>query len=152
MVFGKKLSRGRKSREALFRSLCKGLISNGKVLTTKAKAKAIIKDADRLVTLGKDGTISAKRKVSAILGNERKLTEIVFKKIVPAFSSKQGGYTRIIALPSREGDNAEMARIEWSEKIIFEEPKKEKKESMVKSVKKETKTKRKKQTVKKEKK
>jgi large subunit ribosomal protein L17 len=118
-------------------------VVNGKVTTTKAKAKAMQRDAERLITLAKEGTLAAQRKVSAILGNRREITEIVFKKLAVAFAGKKGGYTRIISLPSRKGDNADMATIEWSEKISYEEPKKEekpKKETKVKkTIKKEEK-------------
>lgn len=141
MVFGKKLSRGRKSREALLRSLLQQIVVNGKVTTTKAKTKAMQRDADRLITLAKEGTLAAQRKVSAILGNKRKITEIVFKKIAPVFSGKKGGYTRIILLPGRKGDNAEMATIEWSEKVVYTEPKKEEKKEIKKETKKITKAK-----------
>lgn len=139
MVFGKKLSRGKKSREALLRSLSQQIVVNGKVTTTKAKAKAVQKDAERLITLAKEGTLAAQRKVSAILANRREITEIVFKKLAVAFEGKKGGYTRIISLPSRKGDNAEMATIEWSEKIDYTLPKKEEKVEKVSKAKKETK-------------
>jgi large subunit ribosomal protein L17 len=139
MVFGRQLSRGRKSREALFRSLSQQMVVGGKVTTTKAKAKAVQGDLERLVTLAKQGTLAAQRKVSAILGNRRKLNEILFKNIGIVFAKKNGGYTRIISLPSRKGDNAPMATIEWSEKIIYEEPKKEVKAKKETKAKKEVK-------------
>lgn len=127
MVFGRHLSRGRKGREALFRSLAKALIIHGKITTTKARAKAIQKDAEKIVTLAKEGSIAARRRVSAILGGDRKLVATVFGQIEKAFTNKTSGFTRIILLPKRRGDAAEMAIIEWSESIKSEEPKKTKK-------------------------
>jgi large subunit ribosomal protein L17 len=135
MVFGRHFSRGRKGREALIRSLLKALVINGKIVTTKAKAKGVQKDAEKIARLSASDTISARRKVSAILGGDRKLVETVFNKIGKALSGKKGGCTRIILLPRRRGDSAEMAKIEWSEKYV-EEAKKITKKSKVKSVKK----------------
>ena len=157
-VFGRQLSRSRKSRRALIRSLIKALIGSGKITTTKAKAKAIQGQVDKLVTLGKKGTVSARRDVLAFLGNDRKTTDFFFMKQIPVFKDRTSGFTRIIVLPRRRGDNAEMATLEWMDKYV-EVVKKEvtsKKESkkektkLKKEVKKENKTK--KPTVKKEKK
>ena len=127
MVFGRKLSRGRKAREALFRSLTQALIMRGSITTTKAKAKAIQGDVDKMITLSKKDSVSARRKVSAILGNNRALALIVFDKISKAFATRTSGFTRIILLPRRKGDFAEIARLEWSEKISLEEKKEGKK-------------------------
>lgn len=138
MIFGKQLSRGRKSREALFTSLIKALIINGKINTTKAKAKAVQNRVDKLVSKVKEGSISARRKVSGDLGNDRKVVEYLFTKVGPAFKERKGGYTRIILLARRQGDAAEMARIEWTEKIEIinkkEERSKEKQEIKVKNL------------------
>jgi len=128
MVFGRKLSRGRKSREALFKSLMEALILHGAITTTKAKAKAIQGDIDRMITLSKKDSVASRRKVSAMLGNNRGLALTVFEKISKAFATRTSGFTKIILLPNRKGDNAEMARLEWSQKISLEEKKPEKKE------------------------
>jgi large subunit ribosomal protein L17 len=117
MIFGRQLSRGRKSREALFRSLIKALILNGKISTTKAKAKAVQNRIDKLVSKVKKDSISARREIAKTIGNDRKMIEYLFGKIGPAFKQRKGGYTRIIFLPRRQGDGAEMARIEWTEKV-----------------------------------
>jgi len=125
MVFGRKLSRGRKSREALFKSLIKALVIYGKITTTYAKAKAIIGEVDKIVNTAKENSLSARRKVLGQLGNDRKVTDLIFK-IVPKFTSRQGGYTKIVNLPPRRGDMAQMASIEWVDKIVEPEKKKEK--------------------------
>jgi|WetSurSiteA1Bulk_404760.scaffolds.fasta_scaffold15053_2 large subunit ribosomal protein L17 len=115
MVFGRKLSRGKKSREALIRSLIKALIGVGKIETTKAKAKAIQGQVDKLVTMAKKNTLSSRRRVLAYLANDRKATDNLVSNIAPVFKDRKGGYTRIILLGKRLGDAAEMARLEWVE-------------------------------------
>ena len=113
MVFGKKLSRGKKGREALLRSLVRAVVVSGKVITTKAKAKAIVGQIDKIVTLAKKGTLDSRRRVLAYLGNDRETSQRLVNVLAPSFSERNSGYTRIILLPSRKGDNARMARLEW---------------------------------------
>lgn len=128
MVFGRQLSRGRKSRTALFRSLIRALALSGKIVTTRAKAKAVVPQIDKLITTAKKNSLSARRKALAKLGNDRKTVDLIFLKITPAFKDRTSGFTRIILLPRRIGDMAEMVRLEWVEKIETEEkPKKEEK-------------------------
>jgi large subunit ribosomal protein L17 len=117
MVFGRHFSRGKKARKALFRSLIQALVLNGKIITTKAKAKAIIPDVDKLITLGKKGTISARRDALASLGNDKATTDKLFFEVIPAFKDRVSGFTRIVLLPTRPGDNAEMVRLEWSQAV-----------------------------------
>jgi large subunit ribosomal protein L17 len=122
MVFGRKLSRGRKSREALFKSLIKALVEYGKITTTQAKAKSIVGEVDKLINLAKEESIEARRRVLGYLGNDRKITDLIFK-IAPKFSSRQSGYTKMTNLLPRKGDMAEMVSLEWTEKIVKEEKK-----------------------------
>lgn len=129
MVFGRHLSRSRKGRIALFRSLIRALTISGKIVTTRAKAKAIIPQIDKIITLAKKNSLSARRRVLASLGNDRDTTDLIFLKVVPAFSNRTSGFTRIVLLPARSGDSAQMARLEWSDVIeMKEKPKKEVKE------------------------
>ena len=123
-VFGRKLSRSRPAREALFASLTQSLIVNGKIVTTRAKAKAVSGSVEKMVTLAKDGGIAARRKVMSNLDNARGATDILFQKVAKAFATRNSGFTRIISLPRRVGDNAQMVRIEWTEKIELEGKKK----------------------------
>lgn len=138
MVFGRKLSRGKKGREALIRSLIKALIGVGKIETTKAKAKAIQGQVDKLVTMAKKNTLSSRRGISAYLANDRKATDILVSQIAPVFKDRKGGYTRIILLGKRLGDAAEMARLEWVEygQVIASEKEETKKVEKVKETKK----------------
>lgn len=137
-VFGRKLSRSRPAREALFSSLIRALILSGKIETTRAKAKAIQGQAEKMVTLAKKGSINARRKVLAELDNDRKVCDLLFQKVAPAFTSRSSGFTRIIHLSVRRGDAAQMVRMEWTEKVDMapkKEVKPEKKAKAVKSVK-----------------
>jgi large subunit ribosomal protein L17 len=126
-VFGRKLSRSRPAREALFASLAQSLIINGKIVTTRAKAKAVAGSVEKMVTLAKKGNIAARRKVMSKLDNKREAADVLFQKVVKAFPAKNSGFTRIISLPRRVGDNAQMVRMEWTEKIEYETKKKEEK-------------------------
>jgi large subunit ribosomal protein L17 len=123
-VFGRKLSRSRPAREALFASLAQSLITNGKIITTRAKAKAVAGSVEKMVTQAKSGTIAARRKVMSNLDNKREAADVLFQKVVKAFPMKNSGFTRIISLPRRVGDNAQMVRMEWTEKIEYEVKKK----------------------------
>ena len=117
-VFGRKLSRSRPAREALFATLARSVILNGKMETTKAKAKAVQGDLEKFVTVAKKGGLAGMRRVLASLDNQRDAVDALYQKVAPSFIKRTSGYTRIIALPRRKGDNAEMARIEWTEKMI----------------------------------
>jgi large subunit ribosomal protein L17 len=147
-VFGRKLSRSRPAREALFASLTQSLITNGSIVTTRAKAKAVTASIDKIVTMAKMGNIAARRKVMSKLDNTREATDILFQKVVKAFAVKNSGFTRIISLPRRVGDNAQMVKMEWTEKVGYEDKSKKvevKKEELKKegkkTVKKEVKSK-----------
>jgi large subunit ribosomal protein L17 len=120
-VFGRKLSRSRPAREALFASLAQSLITNGKIVTTRAKAKAVQGSVEKMVNMAKSGTIAARRKVMSKLDNKREAADVLFQKVAKAFPMKNSGFTRIISLPPRVGDNAKMARIEWTEKVEYED-------------------------------
>jgi large subunit ribosomal protein L17 len=128
-VFGRKLGRDRGSRAALFRSLVKALLERGKIVTTKAKVKAFQPDVEQLVTCAKKKDLSFIRKAYGYLGNDKKSLEILFGSVAKAFATRNSGYTRTINLPNRKGDNAEMASIEWTEKVVLEDVKNDKKKA-----------------------
>ncbi len=134
-VFGRHFSRSRKAREALFKSLVKDFILHGKMNTTLAKAKAVQKDIDRVVTFAKRTDGSKDREIASLLSADRIFVEKFTKEIAPTFKTRNGGFTRIIKLPSRKGDAAQMARIEWVDAVV-EAPKTAKKESKVPKAKK----------------
>lgn len=112
-VFGRKLSRERDSRRALFRSLTRALVKYGKIETTKGKAKAVRPFIEKLFLTAQKGDISARRRIYTQLGNDRKTTDSLIKQ--SGDFKRKSGFTRVINLPARRGDAAEMVRLEWVE-------------------------------------
>jgi large subunit ribosomal protein L17 len=137
-VFGRKFSRDYGSRQALLRGLMRALILQGSIVTTKSKAKGVQPDIDGLVNLAKKNTVSDNRRAYAMLANDGQALEILTKSVAPVFASRVSGYTRIVPMVNRSGDNAEMAKLEWVEKVEIKEKPKSKKEN-AKLVKKEEK-------------
>lgn len=105
------LSKPADQRRALLRSLTTELIRHGRVTTTKARAKAVRSEADRMITLAKDGSLAARRQAIGYLF-DKKLVHSLFDQADSRYGNRQGGYTRIIRTVNRRGDNAEMAIIE----------------------------------------
>ena len=126
-VYGRKLSRGFNARKALFRALIRAIVMHGSIETTKAKAKSIQSDIDKLVTLAKKGGINERRRVYAHLGNDRKTTDRLFEIAKKTFFSRNSGFTKIVKLPRRKGDGAEVAKIEWTDMLKMKEKVKSKK-------------------------
>ena len=140
MVFGRKFSRGKKGRTALFRSLVRAFVLSGKIVTTKARAKAISGQIDKYVSQAQKGGVSLRRKVLAEMGNDRETINKLFGKIAQTLTGRKSGFTKITLLSRRKGDNAEMAILEWVDKVQ-EEEKVDKKVKKEKKEKKETKSK-----------
>lgn len=105
------LSKPADQRRALLRSLTTELIRHGRVTTTKARAKAVRSEADRMITLAKDGSLAARRQAIGYLF-DKQLVHALFDQADSRYGNRQGGYTRIIRTVNRRGDNAEMAIIE----------------------------------------
>lgn len=126
-VFGRKLSRDFGSRKALFRSLVRSLVKHGSIRTTKAKAKAIQGEVDRYVNLAKAGSVTSRRRLLELLGNDRVTTESIIGIVKSSFLQRTGGYTRIVNLPVRRGDAAEIVKLEWTEEIGVDEKGKKRK-------------------------
>ena len=98
-------------RKALLRSLTTQLIRNGQIKTTKARAQAVRSEADRMITLAKDGSLAARRRALGYI-YDKKLVHALFAEAPERYGNRNGGYTRIIRTVNRRGDNAEMAIIE----------------------------------------
>jgi len=96
------------------------LIKHRRVTTTLAKAKAARSVAEKMVTLGKTGTVSNRRLVVARL-HQDEAAKILFKEIAPAFKERNGGYTRIIRMNQRQGDAAQRAILEWVDAPVVAE-------------------------------
>src|SRR5438093_6655543 len=114
---GNRLGRNSGLRKATVRDLAKATLIHQRVSTTKAKAKEARRLVDQLITLGKKGSLAHKRKAFAILCDHALVSEL-FGKISGRFRSRIGGYTRIIPLSMRRGDNAQLAYLELTEKEI----------------------------------
>ena len=107
-----KLGRTSEHRNAMLANLVCSLIEHKRVTTTLAKAKAARSVAEKMVTLGKKGTIAHRRLAVARLHQET-AAKILFKEIAPVYKDRKGGYTRIIKLGQRNGDAAQEAILEW---------------------------------------
>ncbi len=122
-----KLGKPQDQRKALIRSLLIALITEEKIKTTYRRAKEVSRWADRLVTLGKRGDIHSRRLAYRWL-QDRDLVKKLFDDIAPRFKEINGGYTRVIKINNRKGDNALMAIIEFTkvkEEIIEEKKKRQ---------------------------
>ena len=115
-----KLGRTSEHRNAMLANLVCSLIQHRRVTTTLAMAKAARSVAEKMVTLGKSGTVHDRRLAVARLHQED-AAKILFKEIAPAFKDRNGGYTRIIQLNQRNGDAAQCAILEWVD-VIAEAP------------------------------
>lgn len=112
-VFGQQLSRNKGSRRALFRGLVRSVVLEGSVVTTLAKAKALKPELERVMALAKADTLAARRGLMARMGNDKETVEKLFTGYKDLAKSRKSGFVRVIAMPSRGGDNAKMARVEW---------------------------------------
>lgn len=110
-VHGRKLGRTSAHRKALFRNQLTALFTHERITTTLAKAKDLRPVAERMVTLARTGTLPARRKVLTFVP-DKEVVQRLFDEIAPRFMNRPGGYTRVLKLGRRHGDNAEMAIIE----------------------------------------
>ena len=108
---GRKLGRSAPHRAALYRNLVRELLARDRIQTTDEKAKEIRRFADRMVTLGKHGTLAARRRAIAFL-RDPKVVRRLFDDVAPRFADRPGGYTRVIKLGTRAGDAARFSMIE----------------------------------------
>ncbi len=112
---GNRLSRNQSLRKATLRDMAKAVFLQERICTTRAKAKEARKMIEKLITLGKEDTLAARRRAFAILCDHAEVS-LLFSNIAPRFKSRNGGYTRIIPYIQRAGDNAELAFLELTEK------------------------------------
>ncbi len=105
------LSKPADQRRALLRALTTELIRHGRITTTLPRAKAVRCEAERMITLAKEGTLAARRQALGYL-YDPDLVQSLFKDAAPRYGDRKGGYTRILHTVSRRGDNAVMAILE----------------------------------------
>ncbi|HYB98142.1 MAG TPA: 50S ribosomal protein L17 [Candidatus Limnocylindrales bacterium] len=114
MKSGRKLGRNSSHRDAMFRNMVTSLIMHGRIRTTDAKAKELRRWADRMITLGKQDTVAARRRARAYIRTDEAVYKL-FSEVAPRFAQRAGGYTRIIKLGQRLGDAAPLSLVELTE-------------------------------------
>lgn len=102
----RKLGRTNKHRRSMLANLTKDLIMNESIKTTEPRAKEVRKFVDKMITYGKDGSLVARRKALAFLQNDNTAVKKIFDDLAPRYAGRNGGYTRILKLGERRGDDA----------------------------------------------
>ena len=128
-VAGRKLSRHTQHRELMFRNMLVSLLQHERIKTTLAKGKELRSWADRIISLGKQGTLHARRRAFALLRNEG-IVKKLFDEIVPKLKNREGGYTRVFKLGWRQGDGAPLSLVEL---VTFSHPEEKKKSTITKA-------------------
>ena len=108
----RKLGRETRIRRSILAGLTKDVIMNGYVVTTEARAKEVRKFVDKMITYGKDGSLVTRRKALAFLHNDNEVVSKVFNELAKTYETRNGGYTRIIKLKERRGDDALEVKLE----------------------------------------
>jgi len=130
-----KLGRTAEHRKALLANQVCSLIEHQRIKTTLAKAKAVRPLAEKMVTLGKQGSLHARRTALAVL-RQKNAVKKLFEDIAPRSASRNGGYTRIIKLGQRKSDSAKVALLEWVDApLVVDEPVEDKKDKKRKTAK-----------------
>jgi len=119
---GKKLGRTPSHRKAMFRNMVTSLLQHERIVTTEVKAKEIRRLTEKMLTLGKRGDLHARRQaVAYIRSNE--VVKRVFSEYAQRYANRDGGYTRVLKLEPRAGDNAPMAMVELVDRPVVESKK-----------------------------
>ena len=108
----RKLGRETRQRRSILAGLTKTVIMEGSVVTTEARAKEVRKFVDKMITYGKRGTLVSRRKALSFLHNDNEVVSKVFNELAKKYESRNGGYTRIIKLKERVGDDALEVKLE----------------------------------------
>jgi len=123
---GRKLGRTSDQKKAMLRNMVTSFLKEEKIITTDAKAKELRSVADKMITLGKLGTLHARRQALEII-RDKQTAKKVFEDLSPRFSTRNGGYTRIVKVGNRVGDNAPISMIELVDRVEKEKETKTKK-------------------------
>lgn len=110
-IKGKKLNRTSSHRKALFKNMAQAIIKHEQIITTLPKAKTMKPIVDKLITLGKKGSLHARRQAFSKLRDESMVAKL-FETLAPRYADRNGGYTRVLKAGYRYGDAAAMAVIE----------------------------------------
>jgi len=120
---GRRLGRTTSHRIAMFRNMVTSFLSHEKITTTDAKAKELRSIAEKMITFGKKGDLHAMRLAASYIRDKKVVTKL-FTTIAPRYKERNGGYTRIVKLGIRAGDNAPMSLIELVEEQLEQKPEK----------------------------
>ena len=112
MALYKKLNRRSQIRRSILAGLTKDVIMNESIETTDARAKEVSKFVDKMITYGKNGSLVSRRKALAFLHNDKKVAKKIFDDLAVRYKDRNGGYTRIIKLRQRKGDDALIVKLE----------------------------------------
>ena len=121
----KKLNRNTSRRKALFRSLLLSLFLHEEIKTTLTKAKLVKRMADSLISKAKGGTLSIRRQIFSFLPNKKVVNKLI-NEIAPKFTENKGGFTKLVRIKNRRGDNTIMAKVELLKKTQSDKAKVEK--------------------------
>lgn len=121
---GRRLGRKPDHRQHMMRNMVTSFFENEKITTTVTRAKELRKLVDKMITLGKRGDLHARRQALQVI-REQKVVAKLFDMIAPRYAERPGGFTRIIKIENRQGDNAPMAIIELVEEGFVPEKKEE---------------------------
>ncbi len=111
----RKLGRTTKHRRSMLANLARDLINNERIETTETRAKEVKRLTDKLITYGKNGSLVSRRKALAILHNDARTVSKIFDDLAVRYAKRNGGYTRILKLTERRGDDALMVILELVE-------------------------------------
>ena len=104
----RKLGRDNKHRRSMLATLSKEVIMNEEITTTDTRAKEVRKFVDKLITYGKKGDLGSRRRALAFVHNDKEVVDKVFNELASRYAKRNGGYTQILKLDERRGDNALM--------------------------------------------
>lgn len=108
----RKLGRNNQVRRSILAGLTKDVIMHESIITTEARAKEVRKFVDKMITYGKDGSLVSRRKALAFLHNNNEVVQKVFNDLAKRYENRDGGYTRIIKIAERRGDDALEVKLE----------------------------------------
>ena len=111
----RKLGRNNKIRRSILAGLTKDIIMHESIVTTESRAKEVRKFVDKMITYGKKGDLISRRKALAFLQNDTEAVKIVFDDLASKYAKRNGGYTRILKLDERRGDDALLVVLELVE-------------------------------------
>ena len=133
----RKLGRDNKHRRSMLATLTKQLVNNESITTTDTRAKEVRKFVDKMITYGKKGDLVSRRKALAFLHNDKKTVEKIFNDLAKRFENRNGGYTQILKVGERRGDNSLMVILRLVDETKANNESKEEKKATKKATKKE---------------